>query len=318
MVGAAAIFALMIVTMILAHRFVQPIRRLGDRAAAIAQGNFEPLNVTRRNDEIRDLTISINQMAERLSRYENEVRRHEQLRILGQLGAGLAHQLRNAATGGRMAIELHQMHCSAKEDEEDRETLDVALRQLRLMESYLQRFLALGQTRDAPHEPLALDALVEDALGLVRPRAVHAGVELVYNKKSSPLPLVEGSGVRAEKTPVSLEYFTISGDVDALRQLFVNLLINALEALGGKGRIEIEINRDDENVIAKISDSGPGPAAEVAEHLFEPFVTAKPEGTGLGLYVAQQTIENHRGKIRWHRQNEMTCFEVEFPLFSPP
>ena len=188
LVGAAAIFALMIVTMILAHRFVQPIRRLGDRAAAIAEGNFEPLPVTRRNDEIRDLTISINHMAERLGRYENEVRRHEQLRTLGQLGAGLAHQLRNAATGGRMAIELHQMHCSAKENEEDRETLEVALRQLRLMESYLQRFLALGQTRDVPHEPLALETLVEDALDLVRPRAVHAGVELVYNKQP-PLAL---------------------------------------------------------------------------------------------------------------------------------
>jgi signal transduction histidine kinase len=191
------------------------------------------------------------------------------------------------------------------------------------MESYLQRFLALGQTRDAPHEPLALDALVEDALDLVRPRAVHAGVKIVYNKRVSPLPLAgttkwSGQGVRAGVDSDTLSNFIISGDADALRQLFVNLLINALEAIGGKGRIEIEINRDDEKVIAKISDSGPGPAAEVAEHLFEPFVTAKPEGTGLGLYVARQTVESHRGKIRWHRQNEMTCFEVEFPLFSPP
>ena len=161
-VGTAAIIALVLITMLLAHRFVQPIRRLGDRAAAIAEGNFEPLPATRRNDEIRDLALSINRMAQRLGRYENEVRRHEQLRTLGQLGAGLAHQLRNAATGGRMAIELHQMRCAAKEDDDERESLEVALRQLRLMESYLQRFLALGQTRDVPHERLALETLVEE------------------------------------------------------------------------------------------------------------------------------------------------------------
>jgi signal transduction histidine kinase len=310
LVGATAILALMILTMILAHRFTEPIRRLGDRAAVIAGGNFEPAPVARRNDEIRDLTISINQMAQRLGQYESDVRRHEQLRILGQLGAGLAHQLRNAATGGRMAIELHQMQCPEK-DEHGRETLEVALRQLRLMESYLQRFLTLGQTCHVSHEPVALDFLVEDALELIRPRAVHAGVEIIYNKKT----MEEGAGVRAVSGLNNKKDFTITGDADALRQLFVNLLINALEAIGeigGKGRIEIEVGRADDKVVVKISDSGPGPDAKVAERLFEPFVTAKPEGTGLGLYVARQTVESHGGKIRWLRQNEMTCFEVEF------
>ena len=204
----------MIVTMILAHRFTEPIRRLGDRAAAIALGNFEAMPVTRRNDEIRDLTLSINRMAERLSRYENEVRRHEQLRILGQLGAGLAHQLRNAATGGRMAIELHQMRCSATEDAENREDARGCLASTTPDGVVLQRFLALGQTRDAPHGPVALDTLLDDALELVHARAVHAGVEIDYDKL-------------AKST-------LISGDADALRQLFVNLLINGLEAIGGE------------------------------------------------------------------------------------
>lgn len=302
LVGSAAILASVLVTMLLAHRFTQPIRRLGDRAATIAEGNFEPLPVTRRNDEIRDLTISINRMAERLARFENEVRRHEQLRTLGQLGAGLAHQLRNAATGGRMAIELHQLRCPAAATPEEKESLEVALRQLQLMESYLQRFLALGQTCDAPHEPLALETLVEDALDLVRTRTVHAGIELVYNKK--------------------VESTTISGDADALRQLFVNLLINAIEAVSGQkcgtGRIEVEIHSDEDHLaIVKISDSGPGPSAKITERLFEPFSTDKPEGTGLGLYVARQTVESHHGEIHWHRQNGMTCFEVQFPLDRP-
>ena len=145
----------------------------------------------------------------------------------------------------------------------------------------------------------------------MRSRAAHAGIELVYNGQTSPRPLGEGPGLRAGNFP-------ISGDADALRQLFVNLLLNAIEAVSGldgeRKRIEVEVTGgDDHRAIVKISDSGPGPAAEVAERLFEPFITDKPEGTGLGLYVARQTVEAHQGRLRWQRQNGMTCFEVEFP-----
>ena len=141
--GAVAVLAVVVVTTLLAQRFVRPIRRLGDQTARIAQGDFTPVGVGKVDDELRDLAVSINRMTERLGQYEREVRRSEQLRTLGQLGAGMAHQLRNAATGGRMAIELHQRQCAAAGAED----LEVALRQLRLMESYLQRFLTLSRPK---------------------------------------------------------------------------------------------------------------------------------------------------------------------------
>ena len=141
--GAVAVLAVVVVTTLLAQRFVRPIRRLGDQTARIAQGDFTPVGVGKVDDELRDLAVSINRMTERLGQYEREVRRSEQLRTLGQLGAGMAHQLRNAATGGRMAIELHQRQCAAANVED----LEVALRQLRLMESYLQRFLTLSRPK---------------------------------------------------------------------------------------------------------------------------------------------------------------------------
>ena len=143
--GAVAVLAVVVVTTFLAQRFVRPIRRLGDQTARIAQGDFTPVGVGKVDDELRDLAVSINRMTERLGQYEREVRRSEQLRTLGQLGAGMAHQLRNAATGGRMAIELHQRQCAAAGSED----LEVALRQLRLMESYLQRFLTLSRPKRA-------------------------------------------------------------------------------------------------------------------------------------------------------------------------
>lgn len=67
-------------------------------------------------------------------------------------------------------------------------------------------------------------------------------------------------------------------------------------------------------ILLEIRDSGPGPKAEVAERLFEPFVTGKPEGVGLGLAVARQIAETHGGGIQWRRENGTTCFRIELPL----
>ena len=295
--GAVAVLAVVVVATLLARRFVQPIRRLGDQTARIAQGDFTPVGEGKVDDELRDLAVSINRMTERLSQYEREVRRSEQLRTLGQLGAGMAHQLRNAATGGRMAIELHQRQCGAAGAED----LAVALRQLRLMESYLQRFLTLSRPKRQVHELVPLAALVDDVAALVRPACLHAGIELTTLKPDAPL--------------------SVWGDGEELRQLVVNLALNAVDATSGHeqlpARIVIALEPVDAGRCALcVRDSGPGPAAELSARLFEPFVTGKPEGTGLGLFVARQIAEDHGGTIRWQRCEGMTEFRVELPLAS--
>jgi signal transduction histidine kinase len=310
--GAVAVLAVVVVTTLLAQRFVRPIRRLGDQTARIAEGDFQLVGVGRVDDELRDLAVSINRMTERLSQYEREVRRSEQLRTLGQLGAGMAHQLRNAATGGRMAIELHQRQCTA-----GGEDLAVALRQLRLMESYLQRFLTLSRPKRQVHEIVPLAALVDDVCALVRPACLHAGIELTALKPAAPL--------------------SVRGDAEELRQLVVNLALNAVDAASGHGqspaRIVVALEPIDDPPPASgypasgclasgcpgrcalvVCDSGPGPPAEVSARLFEPFVTGKPEGTGLGLFVARQIAEDHGGSVRWQRCEGMTEFRVELPL----
>src|SRR5690606_27387309 len=111
-------------------RITRPIFRLRNQVDRIAGGDFVPVTVTPRNDEIRDLSMAINHMVQMLAQYERQVRREEQLRTLGRLGGGMAHQVRNALTGCRMALELHRADCSMADDE----TLWVALRQIDLLE----------------------------------------------------------------------------------------------------------------------------------------------------------------------------------------
>ncbi|MBN2293185.1 MAG: HAMP domain-containing histidine kinase [Pirellulales bacterium] len=294
--GAIAMLVGSLVTAVLAERFSKPIKVIGAQAIDIAAGHFEPVSVPKRNDEIADLAVSINTMIERLSHYEEEVRRTERMRTLGQLGAGMAHQLRNSATGVRMAVELHQRECPQAADSE---STAVALRELRLMESYLRSFLDLGKSRRLPHERVELTEIVRGVIELVRPTCKHADLDLKFHE------------------PPQVIY--VQADDESLRQLLVNLVLNATEAVGRQtvddARVVVELDRTDGGMaILRVKDSGPGPSAELGHDIFEPFVTQKVDGTGLGLYVARQIVEAHNGSISWQRIEGMTCFTVEIPL----
>jgi len=285
-----------VMTALLARRLVEPIKRLGAQAAAIAAGDFRPLPVPARNDEIRDLAVSINSMAEKLSRYGQQVRENERTRLLGQLGVGMAHQLRNAVTGAAMAIELHKQDCPTP----DSEALQVAIRQLRLMESYLQRFMGFGRAQPLLHQSIALPALVEEVFWLLRPAAAHAAVELVFAFASN-----------AEK-------LSVRGDAESLRHLLMNLVLNGVEAAKSSqdgAQVVVELQRVSRwRAMLLVKDNGPGPSPEVADKLFEPFVTNKAGGVGLGLSVARHIAEAHGGSISFQRTGNWTCFAVELPL----
>ena len=299
--GVTALVAL-VLTAWWARRFTRPIARLSQQSESIAGGDFQPMPLPIRDDELRDLTLSINRMVEQLTRYEQQVRRNERLKTLGQLGAGLAHQLRNWLTGARLAIQVHARECPLGEQAESTE---MALRQLSLMESYLQRFLTLGAGRDEAARPRAsrdvpLTELIDDVLSLVRPRGRHVGVELQWTPPATRI--------------------VILGDREELQELLVNLLLNGIDAAAqvraANREAWVRIELDEANsprVRLRVLDSGPGPAATIASQLFEPFVTDKPEGTGLGLAVAKQIAESHGGSLRWSRNDDVTCFEIELP-----
>jgi signal transduction histidine kinase len=294
--AAVAAAAVVLLTTMLARRFVRPIRQLGVETARIAQGCFLPVAVPTGDDEIHDLALSVNSMAEKLGQYEQDVRTSERVRTLGQLGAAVAHQLRNLATGARMAVELHQRECRQGNDHE---SLEVALRQLRLMESYLQRFLRIGRSGSLTFQKVDLSRLLEEVLELLRPRCVHGRIDLGFRKAPGE--------------------FAVWGDADSLRDLLMNVVLNAVDAAtrpaAAEPRVAVELDRlAADRAVVHVKDSGAGPAAPLEEHLFQPLVSEKPEGAGLGLFVAREVAQAHHGSIRWRRLDQMTCFSIELPL----
>jgi signal transduction histidine kinase len=221
------------------------------------------------------------------------IKRSERLSLLGQLSGGLAHHLRNDVAGARIAIQLHEQDCAS----EDAETLAVALRQLTLAEQHLMQFLAAGQPRAPRRSVCDLRDLLNELVALVGPTFRHQNVALALDFQADDL-------------------IDLQREIDAeqLRQALLNLVLNALEAAGPKGSVRIECDCSQPTAFRiRVFDSGQGVSAAIADRLFEPFTTSRPEGVGLGLTVARQIAEGHGGTLRYHRERE-TCFEMDLPI----
>jgi signal transduction histidine kinase len=275
-------------------RLVRRIRDLEARTRLIAAGDFQPMPVPAANDELLDLCNSVNDMARRLSAFQGELRQTERLRLLGQFSGGLAHQLRNAATGAKLAVELFLSENTAA----DPEPLRVALRQLWRIETNLRQFLDLGRPPTNAKKPCDLVRLVDQCIAFLKPQCQHAGTALIW----SPPGIAR----------------TVPGDPAQLSHLFGNVIGNAVEAAGPGGTVEVrfqdgEKQNGTQKIAIEIVDSGPGPPPTIALRLFEPFVTGKDQGVGLGLAVARQVADAHGGRIDWARRNGRTVFRIEIP-----
>jgi signal transduction histidine kinase len=287
--GASAGMAALVLTLFGARQIVRRVRDLERRTRLIAGGDFSPMPLPSHNDELRDLARSVNEMAEKLARFQEAASLSERERLLGQVSAGLAHQLRNAVTGAKLAVQLHAQSCSSG----DREALEVAERQLKRMTVDLQRFFALGQSA-ARRNDCVLNELVDESVTLLRPQSNHAHTRLEWH--GPPEPIV------------------VTGDPGQLGQMILNVIGNAIEAAGTGGCVDVRLVKDTFRCFLAVSDTGPGPSQTVADRLFEPFVTGKPEGIGLGLAVSKQVAEAHGGTIGWTRAGGQTCFRIDLPL----
>lgn len=277
-----AFFLVGLLLFVFGSRIVSRIRGLESQTRAIAGGDFRATAPLGSDDELRDLADSIHTMAGKLVAFEAQSKQTERLRILGQFSGGLAHQLRNAAAGAKLAVQLHLQEQAPT----DREPLAVALRQLARIEMTLSQFLALGKPTPAAKAGLDLAEVVDGAVTLFLPQAKHLGIALRWSR-----------GVAVPFT----------GDSISLGHLFVNLIGNAMDAAGPKGMVDVRcIGRT-----VEVIDSGAGPPAAIAGRLFETFVTGKVEGIGLGLTVAKQAVEANGGAIEWFRRDGRTVFRVE-------
>jgi signal transduction histidine kinase len=295
-VAAATLAVLVPLSLRTTGRLARRIGAIERHVARIAGGEFGhtlPPAATADADEVGRLVAGVNRMSATLDTLRGELVAGERQRLLGQLAAGFAHELRNAVTGAKLAIDLHRRRCPAGAADD---SLGVASRQLDILEEEVRGLLALGRQEQAPQAPLAVDSLLTEVCELTAPRCHYAGV-------------------RVELGPAT--GLTILGRRDALRAALVNLALNAIDATGRDGRLRIGAATAGATLVLAVEDDGPGPPEAIRDSLHEPFVTGKPEGIGLGLAVAKAVAEAHGGNLSWSRVDDWTRFVITLPLESP-
>ena len=290
MLGGGSLVLMAAVTSWIALRISRRVRHVQRQVARIAGGDFEEFDVGFGGDEVSDLAISINSMCVQLRAMNRAIQQSERTRVLAQLAAGLAHQLRNSLTGARMSVQLHARRFPAPMNDQ---SLNVALRQLSMTEEQVKGLLSLGRVEKKTPAPCDFRRLLDDIALLVDPVCEHAKVTICRPIYENPLEvIVDEAGIRAA---------------------VLNLTLNAVEAAGQGGSVRLDIIPLEDTVIIDVADTGPGPPPRLAQSLFEPFTTSKSEGVGLGLAIAHQIAEEHEGDLNWFRVNGETHFHLVIP-----
>lgn len=304
--GLATIVLIGSLSLLLSERFVQRIAKLQREVDHIAAGNIELPPYEMSYDEIDKLAFALRAMSHRLDQMWSALRRNHSQQLINQIASGLAHNLRNTLTGARLAVELiiqssieeptkHGAGAESTVAPQDSRALHVAIDQIKIAEQYIQRLLWMAKGRDvAPAKPMAiLDCLSNMKAGLEN-TAAHRSVQIQWEFDRS----LEQSWV---------------GNGTALLSAVSNLVWNAMEAANVVW-IRAGLLSTNQTCQIDVIDNGHGPIAEIQLSMFEPFVSAKTEGIGLGLPLVRQAAESMSGTIEWFRQNNCTVFRLQFPV----
>lgn len=244
--------------------------------------------------QMERLMQDIERVVQRLQQREREVLRAEQLKMVGQLAAGAAHELRNPLTAIKMLLQT--LREEANERNLPADDLDVIEREVRRMERCLHTFLDFARLPRPERRPVNLASIVDRTLVLLGGRARRQRVAIQFTEPPSSV--------------------VVEADHEQVQQVLLNLILNALDAMPEGGSLEVRLKSPKNGfAVVCVRDTGPGISSELMPRLFEPFVSSKETGLGLGLVVSQRIAEAHGGSLQAaNRPEGGACFELRLPV----
>jgi signal transduction histidine kinase len=245
------------------------------------------------DQQLQRVVRRVEEVMERLRRHHWEMLRAEQLAAVGQLAAGVAHEVRNPLTGMKLLVEaaLRPRNRTLLSDED----LRVIHGEITRLEETVQNFLSFARLPALQRHRCDLREAVTRSADLVRARARRQGVDLLLALPEQPVDV----------------------DLDAgqFSTVLVNLFLNALDVMPRGGRLGVELAADGRACRLRVTDTGPGIAPEMSRRLFSPFASTKPTGTGLGLSVSRRIVEEHGGQVAGaNRPGGGACFTITLPV----
>jgi signal transduction histidine kinase len=238
-------------------------------------------------ERLAQLVDEVQRVVDERQQREREVMRADQLAMVGQMAAGVAHELRNPLTSIKMLVQTAQ-----KADAPGLAVEDLAMieHEIRRLEKSLQRFLDFARPARPERRPLQLVTVVERAFALVEGRARKQRVRLSFVPPAEPI--------------------VVNADEDQIQQLLLNLMLNSLDVMPDGGTLTVELAGTAGNQAElRVRDTGPGIPAELLPRLFDPFMSTKETGIGLGLAVSHRIAESHGGTLSAENQSvHGACF----------
>ncbi|MFZ2630787.1 MAG: ATP-binding protein [Desulfosalsimonadaceae bacterium] len=296
---SALIFGGLLAFIMISQIFL-PIRRLSRETGA----SDEPVAS---GDEFRVLRTRVHGLMEHVDRTRSELEQSQELlmnsekmALVGKLSTEVAHSIRNPMTSINMR--LFSLKRNIDLTEMQKEDFEVVAEEMRRLDNIVRNFLEFSRPHKLKKQRINISNVVNMTLDLLFYRLELHSVKVI-RKQDASLPLIEG-------------------DPELLKEVFVNLMVNACEAIENNGEVTItEQEAVAENigraVVVKVADNGPGMSEELQKRVLEPFETTKPQGTGLGLFIAVRIVKEHGGTLELHStEGQGTTFIMTFPALE--
>ena len=295
-----AVLAAFVVLTGRATRSLEALTRAADELGA---GNFAPRLPPASRDEVGRLSAAFALMAGKVRETLHQIEASRHMVAVGQFAGQLSHEIRNPLTSLKLNLQSLQRDVAAARIPADAgQPIAICLREIERLDRVSRGVLSLGRERRAAAAQCSVHQSLSEALDTMRAQLDAQRVTV--------------------RTALDATADTVHGDAEQLTAVFVNLLLNAAEAMPDGGTIGVASANEQAGpevaavIRVSVADEGPGVAPELRERVFEPFFSTKPEGTGFGLALALRTVEEHGGRLRLESplQGSGAVFVVELPL----
>ena len=291
-----------VIGVLIARSISHPLRKFTLGIRSVARGDFEHQIKIKAKGEIKDLANAFNDMIQQLRRLrhlEEELRRKDRLAALGELAAGVAHEIRNPLVIIKNSAQLlgDRFH----EQNDNKELTQYIIEETDRLNKVVTSFLDFARPQKSNLEISQIAPIIDRILQMTNIEISKNHIKVVKDfQKNSP---------------------SVMADAEQMHQVFLNLILNAIGAMPNGGRLEIktavkkDANKNMRLMEISFRDTGCGISKNSTDKVFNPFFTTKPKGTGLGLAIAHKIIENHHGAIKVESQEgKGSIFSVCIPV----
>jgi two-component system, NtrC family, sensor kinase len=292
-------FVLLSVLLVLIER---PLEELMETIGRVRRGDLTAhVGFAKREDDIGRLGRQFNEMIRQLEEnrleieelHKREMARAEHLATLGELAAGLAHEIRNPLAGIAGVVDIMGKELPATSP--SRAVIGEVHNEILHIQAILNDLLSYARPRPPNFHPANLNTTIEQAVVLSRQQVRTKPIQVNFEQNCT-VPLVEH-------------------DPALIQQVILNLLLNGFQAISGAGEVRVAVTQDRDSAIVHVSDTGRGITAEALPRIFKPFFTTRSEGTGLGLSLANSIVQSHGGHIEvTSTLGKGSQFKVSLPL----